>query len=76
MHTVLRTIAGRVFIALALAAGAAGALSAPAWASASSASRHPASAHHAQARSGTNDVEIGKAVAYVRAPDGTIRRVL
>ena len=75
MHTVLRTTAGRVSLALALAAGAAGALSAPAWATAHTASRHPASAHHAQARTGSGNVEIGTAVTYVRGPDGTIRRI-
>jgi hypothetical protein len=73
MHTVLRTTAGRVSVAVALAAGAAGALSAPAWASAYAALRHPAATHHAQARAGS-EVEIGTAVAYVRNPDGTIRR--
>ena len=74
MHTVLRNTAGRVSLSLALAAGVAGALSAPAWASAHAASRHSAPAQHAQAQNGS-DVEIGNAVAYVREPDGTIRQV-
>jgi hypothetical protein len=74
MHTVLRTNAGRVALALALTAGVAGSLSAPAWASAFSAPRHAAPAHHATVQSGS-DVEIGKAVAYVRNPDGSIRRI-
>jgi hypothetical protein len=73
MHTVLRTTAGRVSLAMALAAGAAGAFSAPAWAAHLTA-RHPAPAHHVQAQPGAA-VEIGSAVAYVRAPDGSIRRV-
>ena len=74
MHTVLRTNAGRVSLALALTVGAAGALSAPAWASAFAAPRHSAPAHHARAHTGSA-VEIGTAVAYVRNPDGTIRQV-
>jgi hypothetical protein len=73
MHTVLRTTAGRVSLALALAAGAAGALSAPAWAS-HAVAQHRAPAHNTQAHPGSA-VEIGTAVAYVRSPDGTIRRV-
>jgi hypothetical protein len=75
MHTVLRTTAGRVSIALALSAGTAGVLAAPAWASAHSASGHPASAQHARGQAGSDDVEIGTAVSYVREPDGTIRQV-
>jgi hypothetical protein len=74
MHTVLRTTAGRVSLALALAAGTAGAFSAPAWAAAHASPRHSAPAHDAQAHTGSG-VEIGHAVAYVREPDGTIRRV-
>jgi hypothetical protein len=74
MHTVLRTTAGRVSLALALAAGAAGALSAPAWAAAHASPRHSAPADNARAHTGSG-VEIGHAVAYVREPDGTIRRV-
>ena len=72
MHTVLRTTAGRVSIALALVAGTAGALAAPALAS-----PHAASGHSAPAtvQSDASDVEIGTAVAYERAPDGSIRRV-
>jgi hypothetical protein len=72
MHTVLRTTAGRVSLALALSAGAAGVLSAPAWASLSATKHAPA--QHVTVRAGS-DVEIGNAVAYVRMPDGTIRRV-
>jgi hypothetical protein len=49
-------------------------LSAPAWAATHAAPRHSAPAQHAQAHTGS-DVEIGTAVAYVREPDGTIRRV-
>jgi hypothetical protein len=71
MHTVLRTTAGRVSIALAIAAGAAGALSAPAWAHAP---EQTAPAHDALVQTGSA-VEIGTAVAYVRLPDGSIRRV-
>jgi hypothetical protein len=56
-----------------LAAGAAGALAAPAWAATHVASGHRAPAHHARAHTGSG-VEIGTAVAYVREPDGTIRR--
>jgi hypothetical protein len=73
MHTVLRTTAGRVSLALALAAGAAGTLAAPAWAATRVASGHSAPAQHARAHTGSG-VEIGTAVAYVREPDGTIRR--
>jgi hypothetical protein len=78
MHTVLRTTAGRVSLALAISAGAAGMLSAPAWAATHVAPRHSAPAHHAKAHTGSgvdNGTEIGTAVAYVREPDGTIRRV-
>jgi len=71
MHTVLRTKAGRVSIALAIAAGAAGAFSAPAWAHAS---KQPAPARDALVQTGSA-VEIGTAVAYIRLPDGTIRPV-
>ena len=72
MHTVLRTTAGRVSIALAFVAGTAGALAAPALAS-----PHAASGQSGPAtvQNGANDVEIGTAVAYERAPDGSIRRV-
>jgi hypothetical protein len=73
MHTVLRTTAGRVSLAMALAAGAAGALAAPAWAATHTSPRHSAPAQHSRAHTGS-DVEIGHAVAYVREPDGTIRR--
>lgn len=73
MHTVLRTKAGRVSLAVALAAAAAGSLSAPALASALSAPRQHAPAHNATVTG--SDVEIGTAIAYVRQPDGTIRRV-
>jgi hypothetical protein len=69
MHTVLRTTAGRVSIALAIAAGAAGALSAPALAHAP---RQAAPADNALVQTGSA-VEIGTAVAYVRLPDGSIR---
>jgi hypothetical protein len=71
MHTVLRSTAGRVSIALAITAGAAGALSAPAWAHAS---RHAAPSPGAVVQTGSV-VEIGTAVAYTRLPDGSIRRV-
>ena len=74
MHTVLRSTAGRVSIALALTAGVAATLSAPAWASALAAPRHSAPAHQHRAHQGS-DVEIGTAVAYVRNPDGTVRQV-
>jgi hypothetical protein len=74
MHTVLRTKAGHVSLALALTVGAAGALSAPAWAAAFSSPKHPAPAQHAQVHK-DSAVEIGTAVAYVRNPDGSIRRV-
>jgi hypothetical protein len=72
MHTVLRTTAGRVSIALALVAGSAGALAAPALASA-----HPARGQSVPAavQNDSSDVEIGTAVAYERESDGSIRRV-
>lgn len=73
MHTVLRTKAGRVSLAVALAAAVAGSLSAPAVASALATPRQHAPAQNATV-TGSN-VEIGTAIAYVRQPDGTIRRV-
>jgi hypothetical protein len=76
MHTVLRSTVGRVLVALALVAGAAGALTAPALASAPSVTG-PAHGHSAPTtvQTGSSEVEIGTAVAYERQPDGSIRRV-
>ena len=74
MYTVLRTTAGRTTLALALVAGSAVVLTAPAGAAAQP-SHRPAPAHVAPAQSGSHAVEIGTAVAYERQPDGSIRQV-
>ena len=65
MYTVLRSKAAQLVLPLALVAGGLGVSAAPAGASATT----------YQQPSGSDVVEIGTAVAYERAPDGSIRQV-